>query len=676
MTDKHSPPYRQLFSPLKLRPFTLQNRIVMGSMHMRLEHACDPATSLGAFYAARVRGGAALVITGGVAPNEEGRLEPGAPVLTNRSHAAGWRRVTERVHSEGGRIAIQILHAGRYAKHASLVAPSALASPINRRVPRALTDEGILRTIDDFARCAELSMEAGFDGIELMGSEGYLLNQFSAARTNHRDDHWGGDAERRRNLPVAIAARVRRVVGADRLLLYRLSIADLVEGGATARETDDLARALEDRDVDVLSTGVGWHEARVPTIAAHVPQGAWRFAVARLKRRVNLPVMATNRINTPALAEAMIAGSEADLIAMARALLADPDLPAKAAQCRDAEINTCIACNQGCLDYIFSDRIATCLVNPKAGREAEPQPAPAKARRRVAVVGAGVAGSACAVTAASRGHDVTLFEASAAVGGQFLLAQKVPSKHEFAETLRYFTTMLDRVGVKLRLNTKADADMLVSACFDEIVVATGVMPRRPDIPGIDDPRVVTYAQILSGEVVAGARVVILGSGGIGLDTAHFLLGDAAADDPQRFLAEWGVDPTLDAAGGLLPPRPSHGQRNVTVLRRSSTRPGERLGISTAWILRARLNALGARFILDCQYRRIGAEGVYIATDGGEQVLPADTIVLCTGQEKAGSLLEDLERVGVSARTIGGADIASELDALRAIADGVRVGEEL
>lgn len=676
MIDNGQWPYPRLFSPLVLRSFTLRNRIVMGSMHMRLEHARDPIASLAAFYAARARGGAALLVTGGVAPNEEGRLEVGAPVLTSRSQVADWRKITEKVHDEGGRIAMQILHAGRYAKHELLVAPSAIASPINRRAPRPLTDGDIRSTLDDFARCAELAMDAGFDGIELMGSEGYLLNQFMAARSNDRDDHWGGASERRRNFPLAVAGRVRRAIGADRLLIYRLSIADLVENGATADETDHLAQALEREGMDVLSTGIGWHEARIPTIAAHVPQGAWRFAVARLKRGVSLPVMASNRVNTPALAEAMIAGGEADLVAMARPLLADPDLPVKAAEGRDAEINTCIACNQGCLDYIFSDRIATCLVNPKAGREAETEAVPAIIRRRVAVVGAGVAGLACAVTAAARGHDVTLFEASDAIGGQFLLAQKVPTKHEFGETLRYFATKLDRTGVALRLGVKADAEMLAGLGFDEVVISTGVAPRRPDIPGIDDPRVVTYSQILSGEVVAGARVVIVGAGGIGLDTAQFLLGDAAATDARRFLLEWGVDPMLATSGGLLPPCPSLGRRDVTVLRRGLERPGDRLGISTAWILRARLKALGARFIAGCQYSRIDAEGMHIVTDRDEQVLPADTIVLCAGQEKSGTLLEDLKRHGVTAQAIGGARSASELDALAAISDGVRIGEEI
>ncbi|WP_288048131.1 FAD-dependent oxidoreductase [Acidiphilium sp.] len=672
-------PYPHLLSPLRVGPLTLRNRVVMGSMHTRLEHFEDGVARQRAFYAERARGGVALLVTGGVGPNAAGLLEPGAPLLTEPAQGEAWRPVVRAVQDEGTPILMQILHAGRYAKHAEAVGASAIASSINPRSVHPLTHAEILATIADFARCAALAVEAGFDGVEVMGSEGYLLNQFAAARTNDRDDDWGGDAARRRRLPVAVTEAVRAVLGRDRLLVYRISAIDLVEGGADAEETVALARAIAAAGADALNTGIGWHEARVPTIAASVPRGAWRFATARLARAVAIPVIASNRINTPELAESVIAEGEAALVSMARPLLADPAFVHKAASGRAAEINTCIACNQGCLDYIFTNRSATCLVNPRAGRETEwPTPEPVARPRRIAVVGAGPAGLACATTAAARGHRVVLFEAGPAIGGQFLLAQAAPGKAEFAETLRYFGALLARHGVKQRLGRRAEADALAAEGFDAVVVATGALPRRPAIPGLDHPSVTGYADILSGAVVAGRRVAVIGAGGIGLDVAAFLAEeeDEPETHPDRFRAAWGVDGETRTAGGLAPPAVARPRREVTVLRRGLGRPGERLGVSTAWILRARLKSLGVSFITGCEYVGIDDAGLHYVLQGEPRTLAADTIVLCAGQEPDHALVEALTAAGVAAEAVGGAAEALELDALRAIEDGSRLGLRL
>jgi len=663
------PPYPGLLSPLVLPATTLRNRVVMGSMHTRLEHGDDPVRRAAAFYAARARGGVAMIVTGGYAPNREGLMEPGAPLIDTPAAARELRPVVEAVHAHGAKFLLQILHAGRYAMHSEVVGASAIASPINPRVPRPLTPADIERTIADFVRTAELAAEAGFDGVEVMGSEGYLLNQFTAPRTNDRTDEWGGSMANRIRLPAEIVRRTRARLGAAFIIMYRISALDLVEGGLDGEEIDAQARAVEAAGADILSTGIGWHEARVPTIAYSVPRGAWRFAAERLKRAVAIPVMASNRINTPETAEEILARGEADLVSMARPLLADPDFVVKAAAGRGGDINTCIACNQACLDYIFSERTATCLVNPRAGRETGFDAPAVRAPRRIAVVGAGPAGLACAAEAAGRGHRVTLFEAADRVGGQFHLAARVPGKSEYLEHIRYCEHRLAATGVETRLGVRATAQMLEG--YDRVVVATGVLPRVPEIPGIDNPKVVSYIDVLSGRVRPGPRVAILGTGGIGFDVAAYLLHEEVSETEAlaTFFARWGVDPAISTRGGLRAPLASRPPRAIHMLQRRSTRPGERLGVSTGWILRAEIRRHGVKFTTGCAYRRIDEAGVHVTVDGEDRLIEADTVVLCAGQEPAAALLDELRARGVRADAIGGAARAAELDALRAIEEG-------
>jgi 2,4-dienoyl-CoA reductase (NADPH2) len=663
-------PFPTLLSPIRIGAHTLRNRVVMGSMHTRLETLDDPVTRQVAFYRARAEGGVALIVTGGYAPNQAGLMEPGAPILTTDADADPLRPVLDAVHAAGAKMLLQVLHAGRYAKHPDLVAPSAIRAPINRHVPRAMTEADILQTIEDFARCASLAVAAGFDGVEVMGSEGYLINQFAATRTNQRTDQWGGTLDNRLRFADAVLRRVRTAIGPGAMLVFRLSALDLVEGGATGEETDAMARLAEAAGADALNTGIGWHEATVPTIAYTVPRGAWSFTAARLRPLVGIPIIASNRISTPAVAEAILADGEADLVSLARPMLADPDFVWKAATGRADEINVCIACNQACLDHIFTDRAATCLVNPRAGRETEFDDTPAAVPRRVAVVGAGAAGLACAITAAARGHQVSLFEAATAIGGQMNLARQIPGKQEFDELLRYFSVRIARTGVQLRLGTHATTAMLQG--FDVVVLATGVIPRVPDVPGIEHRRVVSYADILSGRARAGQTVAILGAGGIGFDVAEMLSG--AADDTEgegAFRREWGVDATITTAGGLLAPLTGTPRHTVVMLQRRSGRPGARLGVSTGWILRRRLQRRGVRIIEGARYDGIDDAGLHYSVDGVPALLATDTIVLCTGQDPVDALQTELS--GVELHVIGGARLAAELDAQRAIDEGTRLG---
>jgi len=667
--------FPHLLEPLKFGFLTLPNRMLMGSMHTRLETLERPTERLARFYAERAKGGVALIVTGGFAPSEEGRLEPGGPLFNHASQIAEHRPITAAVHAHGGRIALQILHAGRYAKVAAAVAPSTIASPINANAPRRMTEADILAAIEAYALTAALAREAGYDGVEIMGSEGYLINEFTAPRCNDRADQWGGSLDNRLRFAIEVMRRVRQRTGDDFLVIFRVSSIDLVQGGLTGEEIGALARGVVAAGANIINQGVGWHEARVPTIGLRVPRAAWSFAARHLKEAVAAPVVASNRINTPEVAEAILARGDADLISMARPLLADPEFANKARQGRSDRINVCIACNQACLDLIFSERAATCLVNPKAGRELDfDRPAPAR-RCRIAVVGAGPAGLACAITAAERGHWVTLFEAEARIGGQLNLARNVPGKEEFDETLRYFRHRIADTGVQLRLNCRPHADMLAAEPFDEIVIATGARPRVPDIPGITHSKCVSYVELLGGRKTAGARVAILGAGGIGFDIAEYLSApphDGACAGRAHFFAEWGIDRSLASPGGLTEPAGGHPAREIVMLQRKPGRMGRTLGLSTGWALRLALTKRKVTQMSAISYARIDDAGLHILFEGEPRVLAADTIVVCAGQEPVRDLYGDLIARGRRAHLIGGAERAAELDAMRAIAQGTEL----
>ncbi|MGW4922859.1 oxidoreductase [Streptomyces parvulus] len=668
--------YPHLLSPLDLGFTTLPNRVLMGSMHVGLEEAENGFERMAAFYAERARGGVGLIVTGGIAPNDEGRPYPGGARLTTEDEAARHRVVTDAVHREGGRIALQILHFGRYAYHADLVAPSALQAPISPHVPRELTDAEIERTVDDYARTARLARAAGYDGVEIMGSEGYLINEFIAARTNHRTDRWGGSYENRTRFPLEIVRRVREAVGEDFIVVYRLSMLDLVPGGSTLDEVVALAKAVEAAGATIINTGIGWHEARIPTIATSVPRGAYTWVTRRLMGEVTVPLVTTNRINTPEVAERLLAEGAADMVSMARPMLADPDFVAKAAAGRPEDINTCIGCNQACLDHTFSGQITSCLVNPRACHETELVLTPTRRRKRVAVVGAGPAGLACAVGAAERGHDVTLYDAAAEVGGQLNVARKVPGKQEFDETLRYFRTRLAALGVDVRVNTRVAAGDLTG--HDEVVVATGVTPRTPDIPGIDHPSVVGYLDVLRDGAPVGDRVAVLGAGGIGFDVAEYLTdgGYKAHEDPSAYFRLWGVDMDYRAAGGLAAPERPAPPRAVHLLQRKNSKVGAGLGKTTGWIHRTELRQRGVTMVPGVRYDRIDDAGLHITVGAESTVLEVDTVVLCTGQEPSRGLYDDLVAAGRRAHLIGGADVAAELDAKRAIKQGTELAAAL
>ncbi|MFM9699733.1 FAD-dependent oxidoreductase [Streptomyces europaeiscabiei] len=668
--------YPHLLSPLDLGFTTLPNRVLMGSMHVGLEEAERGFERMAEFYAARARGGVGLIVTGGIAPNEAGRPYEGGAKLTTDAEAEKHREITDAVHREGGRIAMQILHFGRYAYHRDLVAPSALQAPISPYVPHALTDAEVEQTIDDYARAARLARQAGYDGVEIMGSEGYLINEFIAAGTNHRDDRWGGSYENRTRFPVEIVRRVREAVGEDFIVVYRLSMLDLVPGGSSFDEVVTLAKAVEAAGATIINTGIGWHEARIPTIATSVPRGAYSWVTRRLMGAVSVPLVTTNRINTPEVAEELLADGHADMVSMARPMLADPDFVNKAREGRSDAINTCIGCNQACLDHVFSGEITSCLVNPRACHETELVLSPTRLRKRVAVVGAGPAGLACAVSAAERGHEVTLFDAASEVGGQLNVARKVPGKQEFDETLRYFRHQLDAHGVDVRLDTRVEADDLTA--YDEVVVATGVTPRIPELPGVDHPKVLGYLDVLRDGAPVGDRVAILGAGGIGFDVAEFLTdgGEKTSEDPAAYFRQWGVDMDYRAPGGLAAPERPAPPRSVHLLQRKTSKVGAGLGKTTGWIHRTELKHRGVTMVPGVQYDLIDDAGLHVTVAGVRQVLEVDTVVLCTGQDPRRGLYDELIAAGRSAHLIGGADVAAELDAKRAIKQGTEVAAAL
>ncbi|WP_133647295.1 NADPH-dependent 2,4-dienoyl-CoA reductase [Paraburkholderia flava] len=670
--------FPNLLRPLDLGFTTLRNRVLMGSMHVGLEEAPNGFERMAAFYAERARGEVGLIVTGGIAPNERARPMHGGAMLTTEDEAAKHRLVTGAVHAEGGKIAMQILHFGRYSYQPQLVAPSALQAPINPFRPHALDDDEVEETIGDFVRCAALAQHAGYDGVEIMGSEGYLINEFIAARTNHRADRWGGSYENRIRFPLEIVRRVRERVGTNFIIIYRLSMLDLVEGGSTLEEVIQLAQAIEHAGATIINTGIGWHEARIPTIATKVPRGAYTWVTQQLMGKVSVPLVATNRINTPELAEQLLADGACDMVSMARPFLADAAFVRKAREGRADEINTCIGCNQACLDHTFAGKVTSCLVNPRACHETEIVIRPASQRKRIAVVGAGPAGLSCAVTAAGRGHAVTLFEAATEIGGQFNIAKKVPGKEEFHETLRYFRRQIELTGVELRLNTRATADLLTQRDFDEVVIATGVEPRRPSIDGADHPKVLGYLDVLRDGSHVGRTVAIVGAGGIGFDVAEYLVhnGESASLDTGKFFAEWGVDTTYAARGGLTRPCAEPPARSVHLLQRKTSKVGDGLGKTTGWIHRTALKARGVNMVSSVDYRRIDDDGLHVTVDGESRTLAVDNVVICAGQEPLRELADQLQAAGHSVHLIGGAAEATELDAKRAIRQGTTLAAVL
>ena len=671
--------YPHLLKPLDLGFTTLKNRVLMGSMHVGLEEAPGGYERMAAFYAERAKGDVGLIVTGGIAPNQAGLTFAHASKLDSTEEAEKHKVITEAVHAAGGKIALQILHTGRYSYQPEIVAPSAIQAPINPIKPKAMTSAEVQQTIDDFANCAKLAQYAGYDGVEIMGSEGYLINEFIAARTNHRDDEWGGSYENRIRFPVEIVKRTREIVGENFIIIYRLSMLDLVEGGSTLEEVIQLAKAIEKAGATIINTGIGWHEARIPTIATKVPRAAFTWVTEKLKGEVSVPLITSNRINTPEMAEHVLASGHADMVSMARPMLADPDFVLKASEGRSDEINTCIGCNQACLDHIFSMKIATCLVNPRACYETELIFKEAQNQKNIAVIGAGPAGLSFAVYAADRGHQVKIFEASHQIGGQFNIAKTVPGKEEFYETLRYFNRQIElRPNIELVLNHPATYEELSQSDFDEIVVATGVTPRQLQFEGIDHPKVLSYLQVLKERVAVGQRVAIIGAGGIGFDTAEYLTheGESGSLNPEKFYEEWGIDTHYEHVGGLKQPKVEASEREIYLLQRKASSVGAGLGKTTGWIHRTGLKNRNVKMLAGVQYDKVDDQGLHITVDGKPTVLEVDNVVICAGQESFTAMYDQLKADGKSVHLIGGAKEAGELDAKRAIRQGAELAAVL
>ncbi len=671
--------YPHLLKPLDLGFTTLKNRVLMGSMHIGLEEAPQGYERMAAFYAERAKGDVGLIVTGGVSPNDDGVVFSHGTKLDTVEEAEKHKVITQAVHEAGGKIAMQILHTGRYSYQANNVAPSAIQAPINPIKPKALSSAEVQQTIDDFANCAKLAQYAGYDGVEIMGSEGYLINEFIAARTNHRDDEWGGSYENRIRFPIEIVKRTRALVGENFIIIYRLSMLDLVEGGSSFDEVIQLAKEIEKAGATIINTGIGWHEARIPTIATKVPRAAFTWVTEKLKGEVSIPLITSNRINTPEMAEHVLASGHADMVSMARPMLADAEFVLKASEGRSDEINTCIGCNQACLDHIFSMKIATCLVNPRACYETELIFKEAQVKKNIAVIGAGPAGLSFAVYAADRGHQVKIFEASHQIGGQFNIAKTVPGKEEFYETLRYFSRQIElRQNIELVLNHQATYEELSQANFDEIVVATGVTPRQLQFEGIDHPKVLSYLQVLKERVPVGQRVAIIGAGGIGFDTAEYLTheGESGSLNPEKFYEEWGIDTEYEHVGGLKQPRVEPSEREIYLLQRKTAAVGAGLGKTTGWIHRTGLKNRQVKMFAGVQYDKVDDQGLHITIDGKPSVLEVDHVVICAGQESFTAMYDQLKTDGKNVHLIGGAKEAGELDAKRAIRQGAELAATL
>ena len=665
--------YPHMLEPLDLGFTTLKNRVLMGSMHTGLEEVADGHERMAAYFGERAKGGVGLIVTGGIGPNTEGGTHPNTKKLVTEEDIAGHKQITDAVHEHDGKICMQILHTGRYAYSPDQVAPSAIKAPINPFTPRALTDEEIYKQIEDFVFTSVQAQKAGYDGVEIMGSEGYYLNQFIAARTNQREDDWGGSYENRIRLPIEVVRRVREAVGEKFIIIFRLSMLDLVDGGSTAEEVIQLGKAIEEAGASIINTGIGWHEAQIPTIATKVPRAAFTWVTARFRKELSVPVITSNRINTPEVAEEVLARGDADMVSMARPFLADPDFVNKAADNRADEINTCIGCNQACLDHVFGGVMTSCLVNPRACHETELHIVATNNSKKIAVVGAGPAGLSAATTAASRGHQVTLFDAADEIGGQFNIAKQIPGKEEFYETLRYYGKQIELTGVDLHLNTRVTAEQLNNGGFDEVIIATGISPRMPAIEGINHPKVLNYLDVIGDKKPVGKKVAIIGAGGIGFDTAEYIThsGESTSTNIPAFMKEWGIDMTFGSRSGIegIKAQPEPSPREVYLLQRKTTRVGKGLGKTTGWIHRAGLAMKGVRMMPGCDYSHIDDQGLHITVGDDPQVLDVDSIIVCAGQDPLRELVDGLN---LPHHLIGGADEAGELDAKRAINQGTRL----